>query len=170
MDCWNAVFSLPEDRQLIRNLESCLHEVVLKKSLTLTILKTCTNNIGFKVRFDVPCSKAKSFNRFYFFVLRVGLPQSIVFISKSNISFLFFSFHLSTPFFLRVWLFSRIIVSFLFIGFFFDLGRSSGPCHDVRYANQGFRFFEGMNFEGRNDELCFFWVCSGEVVYDDIRV
>lgn len=62
MDCWNAVFSLPEDRQLIRNLESCLHEVVLKKSLTLTILKACTNNIGFKVRFDVPCSKAKSFN------------------------------------------------------------------------------------------------------------
>lgn len=44
---WNAVFPLPENWQLDRNLMPRLHKVVLKQPFSFTILQTGTYNIRF---------------------------------------------------------------------------------------------------------------------------
>ena len=171
MHSWHSVSAFAKYLQFARDLQSCLHEVVVQQPLALTVLQSSTDHIRFQIGFHLSSGQTQSLNRFYLLVFRCWLPHREISVGKSNVGFLLLTLSwLGSPLLLRIRLLWWVLVSLLLVSLLFLLGAGLRPSHHIRKTNKSFVLGERMYFEGGNDKLSFLQIGSGEVVDNDIGI
>ena len=168
MDHWNPIFAFPIIGQCFWLLESCLHKIRSKNSLTISIYYPWTHNICFKIILCLASSHCKGLYWFNFLILGIGFSEGIIFILESDICLFFlisiFSLNLS------VRLLRGIIITLLFIPLFLLLCFALGPSHNIWNTDQSFILFKMINFKGRNHELSLLEITSVQIIDNNIRI